>query len=331
MTQGIITVILFIVFILCGAGLVAIIIYLLRQNAKNRIENRMDNFVGVVSETDQHVSSGLPTEAYARGERLEGFRGKINRWLSFFSTYSLQQKISSAYWPITDVEYISIEIGLVIVGFIIGSIIPHSIIGGIGLAFLFYLIPGLVLNQAIITRRKKFQNQLLDFLVLVKGAVLAGYSLQQALDLAIKEVTPPASEEFGRVIREVRFGFPLDQALINLADRMQSDDLQIVVTAIVINSQVGGNLSTVLEATIDTIRERIHLFGEIRSLTSYARYVGTLLSLLPFAAGLLIFMMSPGYFDNVGKSVITRFIFILALIGILIGNFLIRRIVRIRV
>jgi tight adherence protein B len=109
----------------------------------------------------------------------------------------------------------------------------------------------------------------LDVLLLIKGAVQAGYSLMQALDLAVKEIPAPASEEFGRVLREIRIGITLEGTFLNLAQRMENDDLQIVMTAIIINSQVGGNLSTVLEASISTIRDRMQLLGEIRALTSY--------------------------------------------------------------
>ena len=112
---------------------------------------------------------------------------------------------------------------------------------------------------------------------------------------------------------------------------MENDDLQIVMTAIIINSQVGGNLSIVLEASISTIRDRMQLMGEIRSLTSYGRYVGYFLTLMPFIAGVLIFLVSPDYFDVVKTSTLTQIIFLAAFIGIFIGNIWIRRIVRIRV
>jgi tight adherence protein B len=104
-----------------------------------------------------------------------------------------------------------------------------------------------------------------------------------------------------------------------------------VVTAIIINSQVGGNLSTVLDASISTIRDRMQLMGEIRSLTSYARYVGYFLTLLPFVTGALIFIITPDYFDTVRTSFLTQIIFMLALGGIFIGNIWIKRIVQIRV
>jgi len=103
------------------------------------------------------------------------------------------------------------------------------------------------------------------------------------------------------------------------------------VTAIIINSQVGGNLSTVLEASISTIRDRMHLMGEIRSLTSYARYVGLFLSLMPFITGAIIFIMTPDYFDTVKTSFITQIIFLMAFVGIIIGNVWMRKIIQIKV
>ncbi len=330
MTQDLGTLVLLIVFLICGLGLLLVIIWVIRANSQNRIRGRVDSFVG--SPDDSTIPSAIPSERpLLRAERFEGFRGKLNRALAVFSTYDLQLKISSAYWPISDVEFIFIRIVGVVFGLIVGTLIPRNILGGLGLALLFYLVPGMVLDYSIQQRRKKFQEQLLDVLVLVRGAVQAGYSLPQALDLAVEEVPAPASEEFGRVLREVRFGFPLDQALLNLANRIQSDDLQLVVTAIVINSQVGGNLSTVLEAAIETIRDRIHLFGEVRSLTSYARWVGNFITLLPFITGLVIFLLSPDYFKNVRDSIITQIIFLVAFLGVILGNIMIRRIVKIRV
>ena len=133
------------------------------------------------------------------------------------------------------------------------------------------------------------------------------------------------------MLKEVRFGFPIEQALTNLSERMENDDLQIVVTAIIINTQVGGNLSTVLDATIDTIRGRMQLMSEVRSLTAYARYVGNFLSFLPFIAGGVIFLVTPDYFKTVLDSLLVQIIFGLALLGIIVGNIWIRRISRVRV
>lgn len=323
------TLILILVYALAIVGLIAVIVALMRLNSQTRFNTRISSFVD--NKADDHQFMQVNTEALTPSKRFEGIRGRINQALSSFSSDQLRLKIASAYWPISDIEFIFIRVLMTLLGLVIGWLIPHNIIGGIGLGGLMYLLPGFFLDRAIAQRRRKFQEQLLDFLVLIKGAIIAGYSLPQAMDLAIKEIPAPTSEEFSQVLREVRFGFPLEQALQNLSSRMQSDDLHIVVTAILLNTQMGGNLSTVLEAAIDTIRERIHLYGEIRSLTSYARYVGTLVTLLPFLTALIIYYFNPGFFDSVKTSLISKMILLIAFMGVILGNFLIRRIMSIKI
>jgi tight adherence protein B len=141
----------------------------------------------------------------------------------------------------------------------------------------------------------------------------------------------PASEEFERVIREVQVGLPLNQALLNLSARTKNDDLYMVVTAIIINLQVGGNLTTMLTSVTNTIRSRIYLFGEIRSLTAYARYAGLLLTIIPFITGLIIFFINPTYFDKVPQSIISQLLLCGAHVLLVIGNIWLRRLVKIKI
>jgi tight adherence protein B len=243
----------------------------------------------------------------------------------------MQIRLSSAYWKITDVEYILIRALAVVLSFFLGWLLLGNVLAGIFLGAVAFLVPPILLDRAIVYRQKLFAQQLLDMLTLIKGSVQAGYGLMQALDLAVQEVPPPASEEFGRVLYEVRLGLSLEDALFNLAERMENDDLQIVVTAVIINNRVGGNLTTVLESTVNTIRDRQQLQGEIRSLTAYARYVGNFLSMLPFLLGIVIFVINRSYFDTVGTSFLTQILFFVALMGIILGNIWIRQIVNIKV
>ncbi len=330
MTQELLTTILIAVFLVCAIGVLAVGVWLFRRGPTSKLRGRITKFI----ETPQGDVEGtalLQERKLFSREDVGKFRSWLNESLKGLSSEKLQLKISSAYWSITDTEYVLIRGTATALGFILGWVIPGNILGGIFLGALAYFIPPLLLERAIVRRQQKFHEQLLDVLILIKGAVQAGYSLMQALEMTAKEIKPPSSEEFGRVLREVRFGIPLEQALLSLAERMESDDLHIVVTAIIINAQVGGNLSTVLEATISTIRDRMHLFGEVRSLTSYARYVGNFLTLMPFITGLVIFLLSPDYFETVKTSLFTQIVILLALLGVVIGNLWIRNIVRIKV
>jgi tight adherence protein B len=331
LSSDILTIVLFSIFLLCILGCGAIVIWLYRLNSQNQLKSRVTNFVDSRTDDPEQLSRVLSKRPDLQSARFEGVRGKINQALTIFSTNELRIKIASAYWPISEIEFIFIRIGICLVGLFFGWAISGTILGGLGLGVLLYFIPGIVLDRSISRRRSKFQDQLVDYFILVKGAILVGSSLPQALELAAKEIPAPISEEFTQVLREMRLGITLEEALQNLLVRMQSDDLQIIVTAIILNNQMGGSISTILEATIDTIRDRMRLFREVRSLTAYSRYVGSLMSILPVLLAFLIYMSNPGYIDTVKNSSQTQLVLLVALLGIILGNIFLRRIMKIRI
>lgn len=170
---------------------------------------------------------------------------------------------------------------------------------------------------------------MIDSLTLIRGAIGAGYSFQQSLNVVIQEMDSPTSEEFRRVRKEVELGLPLNRALSNMASRMESDDFNLVATVVIINSQVGGNLSTILNVVVDTIRQRVYLFSELRSLTAYANFAGYLLTLLPFFTIAVLSILSPIYWKQLLEPGITRFVLIYAALSLIVGNILLRRIAKI--
>jgi tight adherence protein B len=329
MSQNTITIILFVISALSIIGTIFVGVWIYRNRSSSKKEGRINHFV--TSDVDLAQAASGKGRKLIDKKQISKFREWINSGLNNLSSEELQIKLSSAYWPITDKEYILIRVFATILALLLGWFFFNNILGGLFLSVVTAMIPPILLDRAIAQRQKKFHDQLLDVLILIKGAVQAGYSLMQALDLAVEEIPAPASEEFGRILHEIQLGITLEQALMNLSERMENDDLQIVVTAIIINNQVGGNLSTVLESTISTIRDRMHLFAEIRSLTSYSRYVGNFLTLMPFITGLAIFLLSPGYFDTVKTSLFTQGMFIGALVMVIIGNVWIRKLVKIKV
>ena len=141
-------------------------------------------------------------------------------------------------------------------------------------------------------------------------------------------MTPPATEEFRRVIQEASLGLSVPQALQNLATRMDNDDFNLVVTAVEIQYQVGGNLATMLSAVTETIRERIRLFGEVRVITTQQRITSYVLSLLPFFVAGIMFLVNPDYMVRLLDPSI-RCIPIGALIGIILCFIIVQRLARI--
>lgn len=258
-------------------------------------------------------------------------RLRLNSVFSGVASEDLRMRLLSANWPITEMEFLLIRVGGLLLGLVLGGLLFQSFLAGVGIAILAFLIPDLYLRRSVRKRRNKFASQLVDVLVLVQGAVRAGYSFLQALDVVVEEMAAPASEEFRRVRREVGLGLPLSQALSNLQERMQNDDLTLVVTAVIINAQVGGNLATMLDAVTVTIRERVRLFAEIRALTSMQRWSGYILSLLPFIVAAVLFMMSPEYMGRLFEPGITLCVPIGAVIFIILGNIIMRMMARIDV
>jgi tight adherence protein B len=166
---------------------------------------------------------------------------------------------------------------------------------------------GFLLPRFWLARRKNgrlgaFNKQLPDTITLIANALRAGSSFLQAIELVVRESRPPISTEFGRVIREVNLGLPFDQALENMVRRVRSDDLELMATAISIQHQVGGNLAEILDSIAYTIRERVRIKGEIRTLTAQQRLSGYVVAGLPVGLAAFLFIAAPGFmepmFDN---------------------------------
>jgi len=299
------------------AGIVAILGVANILAGSDDVNERLETYALIPE--DAPIGSGERRRASVIRWRL-----RLNSTLAMFASAELNMRLLSANWPVTETEYILIRFWSTVAGLALGWLAFKSPISGVGFAIIAYIIPDIFLRRSIFTRRTAFERQLVDVLVLVKGAVRAGVSFLQALDIVIQEMKAPASEEFRRVRREVGLGLPLSQALANLHARMENDDLFLLITAININTQVGGNLSVMLEAVTTTIRERIRLFAEVRALSSMQRYSGYILTLMPFLTAGVIFILNPKYMARLFEPGITLCIPIGALIMVILGNIVVR-------
>jgi tight adherence protein B len=283
-----------------------------------------------------HTYAFVPDEApQRRGDRRAGrfyrLRRRLNVMLAAIGSEDLNVDLMAANWRITVTEYVLIRLGLMAGGLASGWLVFGSPVSGVALALLANLVPAILLRRAIHRRRLSFEAQLVDTLVLIQGAVRAGFSLLQAVEVVEREMEPPASVEFQRVTREVSLGLTLSQALSNLDARMRNPDLALIVTAVNIHNQVGGNLVTMLNAVTETVRDRDRLFREARVITTQQRYTSYLLSLLPvFLAGIM-FMISPEYITQLLRPGIYVFIPIFAALGIIAGHIVLQRITKIEV
>ncbi len=216
---------------------------------------------------------------------------------------NLARELARADLRLKPSEYLFIWLGsivgvpvlLFILGFFLSALqSPLALLVGMLIGF---MLPRFWLNRRKNGRLNAFNKQLPDTITLIANALRAGSSFLQAIELVVRESRPPISVEFSRVIREVNLGLPFEQALENMVRRVRSDDLELMATAISIQHQVGGNLAEILDSIAYTIRERIRIKGEIRTLTAQQRLSGYVVGFLPIGLAGFLFIAAPGFMD----------------------------------
>jgi tight adherence protein B len=193
------------------------------------------------------------------------------------------------------------------------------------------LLPRIYVTRQQGQRLVRFNEQLADMLNLMVNGLRAGYSTMQAMEAVSKEMPPPISDEFRRVVQEMQLGIPMDQALANLLRRIPSGDLDLVVTAMNVQREVGGNLAEILDTISYTIRERVRIKGEIRVLTSQVMYSGRFLAMMPLMiAGVLWVVNRPYMMQFFAEPRIVGYIVLtIAAIMVISGYFVMTRIANI--
>ncbi len=187
-----------------------------------------------------------------------------------------------------------------------------------------FILPRVFLGMKKNARMLKINHQLPEALNIIGNGLRAGFSFTQAMAVVTRELKGPLSDEFRKVLRDNSYGKPLDEALMEMSQRTDDEDLDMFITALIIQRQVGGNLANILDTISQTIRERVQIKGEIKSLTAQGRMSGIVVSILPIALALGLSVISPGYLDSlftttIGKIMIFAGVF-LELIGIIVLN-----------
>jgi len=243
---------------------------------------------------------------------------------------TLAQQLARADLKLTVGEYLVISITAALGAALLFYILNRPILIPVGLILGFFG-PRIYISQRQSSRLKAFDGQLGDGLNLMVNSLRAGYSTLQAMDVISKEMPEPIAKEFGRVVMELQLGVSFDTAMQNLMRRMPSPDLDLMITAMSVQREVGGNLAEVLDAISFTIRERVRIKGEIKVLVSQGRFTGYLLTVLPFGLAGFLYVYNPDFIgpmfeDPCGWVMIGVSLFLIAL-----GYFVINKIIAIEV
>jgi tight adherence protein B len=214
---------------------------------------------------------------------------------------NLARELARADLALKPSEFLAIRfaalIGLPMFLFLLGQVVATVNNPLIWLAGLVagYWLPGFYLSRRKGGRLKAFNKQLADTITLIANALRSGSSFLQAVEMVVREGQPPISVEFSRVIREVNLGLAFEAALANMVRRVRSDDLELMTTAITVQHQVGGNLAEILDSIAFTIRERVRIKGEIKTLTAQTRLSGYVVGLLPLGLTGILFVIAPDF------------------------------------
>jgi tight adherence protein B len=214
--------------------------------------------------------------------------------------------------------------------FLLLTVVLSPIAGLIGAAILL-LAPIAYLNNRVRQRQLRFEKQLPDTLVLLASSLRAGFSLMQGLEAVAQEISDPMQKELQLVFTEVRLGRPIEDALGDAADRVDSNDLRWTVMAIRIQREVGGNLAVLLDTVSDTMVKRERIRRELRALTAEGRLSAIVLSCVSPLLLLAIWLVQPDYLKPLFHDFLGICGLVIAIVLSVVGWFWLRRIVDIEV
>lgn len=244
---------------------------------------------------------------------------------------SVEDRLNQAGIPLLGGEFIVLNLlTMALAGFLTWFITLDPVTAG-GVTFLVPVAFWIVLIVLKARRLSSFTEQLGDCLITISNALRAGYSFQQTIEVISKEMEPPIGSEFAMINHEVVMGVPLEEALENANKRIGSSDFELVVTAVLIQREVGGNLAQVLDNISYTIVERIRMRREIVALTSQGRMSAYVLLGLPFASGLAMYSMNKENFMQIFEDPMGQMAVVAGLVMEVIGYFVIMKVVDVEV
>jgi len=305
-------------------GLTAGLVYAIgeaRARSARRLRDRLDRITGRFQFTPSPASD---TRDAPRPDVLP----TVTRWLGGGNFEKrLRLAMLRADLRLRPAEWVAVCAASSIAAGTLGLTATRHTLAGLVLSLLGLLVPLLVLQSRQASRLRRFDAQLPDALMLLTASLRAGHSFSQAMQTVAAELPLPLAAEFAWASGEAALGVPLETALSRMTGRVPSPDLDLVVTAILIQLPLGGNLAEVLDAIADTIRERVRLAGEVRTLTAEGSLSAVILIVLAPALALLLSLRDPAYFrpllDNpTGHELIGG-----AILGQIVGGLVIHRMV----
>jgi len=292
---------------------------------QRKVQSRMQSLKNVPKQEESKAKEG--GKILLGAEKIITLFGKVLERRGIIKP--LEDKMLKASLPLRGEEYLILWLLSTIVPGLLFFLVTKKLLSGVVICFIGFFVPPLLVKRAEQQKLKRFNQQLIDALSIISNSLRAGYSFMQAIELVSKEMPDPIRKEFGRTFREISLGTTLEEALHKLGRRVTSDDLELIITAVLIQRQIGGNLAEIMDNISDTIRDRIRIQGEIKTLTAQGRLSGMVIGLIPLFLIGMMFLLNPEYLLPLFKSSLGLLMFSVGIVGEIIGIIIIKKIVSI--
>ena len=297
-----------------------------RKRTKRALSRRMHYYAG-----DMDALEGKKDDRTLGEKFMDWLRETGQQMQKVRQGKTLDLRMRKAGLSLLGTEFLIILALSAALGFVVAFILSKKLYMAILVAVFIMMMEWVYVLIRTQRRETLFRNQLGDCLTMVANAMRAGFSFLQAMDLIAKEMEPPISEEFKHVMRDISLGTSMERALEDMDKRVGSPDFSLVVTAVLIQQQVGGDLAKILDTISETIQDRIRMRREVYTLTAQGRISGWVLAALPVGMCILLNVISPGYLDPLFKEKIGQMAIGGAIVLIIIGFIIIQKIVDIEV
>ena len=310
---------------LCFGLLVGLLSIRSRAKKEHAMTELLNYFAGVRQEERPQRKLTPKALLYSCIEALAKGLGRLQQGRR------IELLMQQADWPIRGTEFEAI---LLLWGGLVGLI--TFLVTLKGAMFIAGALAGILMGLGLLglrirRRRKKFTHQLGDMLTMVANALRAGFSFMQAFELISREMDAPMGREVQLVVNEVNLGNTLESALDNMQRRVASPDFELVVTAVLIQRQVGGDLASILDTISETIAERVRMRREVMTLTAQGRASALVVSCIPIGLAAAVSILNPNYLKPLIETELGRMFIVAAVILQLIGFIVIHRIVDIEI
>lgn len=287
------------------------------QREKRQVQKRIDT-IAAANKVDLRLQQKLQRK---RGGADDSKLKMLKR---------LENDLSMSGILIRPSEFLLIWIGLALVPSSLLLIVSHNLILAVIALMVGVVIPPYYVHRKQAKRVELFEQQLVDAIGIMSSCLKAGLTFQQALVSISTEMPEPISSEFGRVVKELKLGSTIENSLTKLSEKINSQNFMMIVSAILIQRQTGGNLSEILTNISGTIKERFKIKNEIKVLTATGRTSGMVVGLMPIFIILIFLLFNPSYVTIFFESNLGITMLVVAVAMEIIGYLVIRKIVNIK-